>query len=222
MVLIGGTMFCFYEGMENINFEYLQTFYLNTKLNLSEDTSDLIVSAMSASYTVNILKSSHKLLSFFGSQIGRGIGIFLAIKVEPKYFLYCDLLLISIANAILYFYANTSETMLIIGTVILGLGFSTVFPCIYSYMERHIRLTNVICGILMVSCASIATVDPIIVGRYIKDYPYILLYVNIGSTVLVIMAFMSIEITSAFRKTTKLITHTNNIESIAETQQCIH
>lgn len=43
----------FYEGMENINFEYLETFFVNTKLNLSEDTSDLIVSSMSAAYTVN-------------------------------------------------------------------------------------------------------------------------------------------------------------------------
>ena len=84
-------------------------------------------------------------------------------------------------------------------------------------MERHIRLTNVICGILMVSCASIATVDPILVGRYIKDYPYILLYVNIGSTILVIIAFMSIEITAAIRKKSlkALKTDTKAIESIA-------
>lgn len=140
----------------------------------------------------------------------------MAIKVEPKYFLYCDLILISVANGILYFFADTSETMAIIGTVCLGLGFSTVFPCIYSYLERHIRLTNIICGFLMVSCASIATVDPIIVGRYIKDYPFILLYVNIGSTVLVVMAFLTIEITSGIRKSrikTKTKTNINDINT---------
>jgi fucose permease len=183
MVIIGGLMFCFYEGMENINFEYLSTFSFNLKLNLSKQTSALVLSAMSAAYTV-----------------GRGVGIVLAIKIEPKYFLYCDIILISIGNAIIYIYANTSETMYITGVVILGLGFSTVFPCIYSYMEQHIRLTNFICGILMVSCASIAIIDPIIVGRYITDYPYILLYVNIGSTVLVMISFLTIEISAIIRR----------------------
>jgi MFS family permease len=183
MVIIGGLMFCFYEGMENINFEYLSTFSFNLKLNLSKQTSALILSAMSGAYT-----------------IGRGVGIVLAIKIEPKYFLYCDIILISVGNAIMYFYANTSETMFIIGVVILGFGFSTVFPCIYSYMEQHIRLTNFICGILMFSCASIAIIDPIIVGHNIKDHPYILLYVNIGSTVLVIISFLTIEISSLIKK----------------------
>jgi hypothetical protein len=183
MVIIGGLMFCFYEGMENINFEYLSTFSFNIKLNLSKKTSALILSAMSAAYT-----------------IGRGVGIVLAIKIEPKYFLYCDIILISIGNTIMYLYANTSETMFITGVVILGFGFSTVFPCIYSYMEQQIRLTNFICGILMVSCATIAIVDPIIVGRYIKDYPYILLYVNIGSTVLVVISFLTIEISALIKK----------------------
>lgn len=53
MVAVGGVMLCFYEGMENINFEYQFTFFDSTKLDLSEETSDLIVSALSAAYTVS-------------------------------------------------------------------------------------------------------------------------------------------------------------------------
>ena len=53
MVGIGCVMLCFYEGMENINFEYQSTFFYSTGLNISEKTSDLIVSAMSAAYTVS-------------------------------------------------------------------------------------------------------------------------------------------------------------------------
>ena len=53
MVGIGCVMLCFYEGMENINFEYQSTFFYCTGLNISEKTSDLIVSAMSAAYTVS-------------------------------------------------------------------------------------------------------------------------------------------------------------------------
>ncbi|XP_054157271.1 major facilitator superfamily domain-containing protein 4A-like [Oppia nitens] len=166
ILITGSIMLCFYEGMENINFEYLSTFNVNTDLKLSEQTSDVIMSVMSASYT-----------------LGRGIGIILAIKVQPKYFLYTNFILISIGNLILYLSANTSEIWLYVGTVILGFGFSTVFPSIFSYMESRIRLTNTVCGILSVSCAIIATVDPIIVGQYISNYPYILLYVNIASIV---------------------------------------
>ena len=133
-------------------------------------------------------------------QIGRGIGIFVAMKVRPKYFLYCDLLLISMGNTILYFYADNSVVISFVGTVVLGLGFSTFFPCIYSYLEEHIHLTNVICGILMVSCASIATIDPIVVGQYIDNNPFILIYVNIGSTILVLIAFLATEFITSSKK----------------------
>ncbi|CAG2164568.1 unnamed protein product [Oppiella nova] len=176
LVSICSVMFCFYEGMENINFEYLATFNINTELELSKQTSDLIASAMSTAYT-----------------IGRGVGIFLAIKIQPKYFLYLDLILISLGNGILYAFSNTSEVMVYIGTITLGFGFSTVFPCVFSYMELFIPMTDMICGIITVSGALIAIIDPIIVGRYITEAPYILLYLNIGSTILVIIAFLTIE-----------------------------
>ncbi|CAG2120194.1 unnamed protein product, partial [Medioppia subpectinata] len=193
LVSICSVMFCFYEGMENINFEYLSTFYYNTELNLTKQTSDLIASSMSAAYT-----------------IGRGVGIFLAIRVQPKYFLYLDLVLIASGNAILYVFSNTSEVMVYFGTIVLGFGFSTVFPCVFTYMELFIPMTDMVCGIITVSGALIAIIDPIIVGRFITDAPYILLYLNIGSTVLVVIAFLTIEtITYTKRRQDRLALQTS-------------
>lgn len=68
MVTMGAIMFCFFEGLETINFEYMASFTSLVELSdgtyLDQETSAYIASAMAIAYT-----------------IARGLGIFLAIKV---------------------------------------------------------------------------------------------------------------------------------------------
>ena len=64
LVLIGAAMSCFYDGMENISFEYMTSFLVNTPLDISDTEAAKLVSLMSAAYTV-----------------ARGLGILVIIKV---------------------------------------------------------------------------------------------------------------------------------------------
>ena len=190
LISIGATMLMFYEGVEALFFDYIAAFSTETKLSLSDQQGAYIALGLSCSYT-----------------IGRGLGIVAAMKIRPRYFVYFDLFIISCSLTTLYIYANDSANMLFISVVSIGLGFSTFSPSIYSYLEEHLHLTNFICGILLVSCSTINIVDPVLAGYFLKSDAYILIYLSIGSIIIVIFSYFLIEITAFIKDHNIVICH---------------
>lgn len=172
LVFIGGLMACFYDGMENISFEYMTSFLVNTALSITESEAAQMVSALSAAYT-----------------IARGLGILLILKVPPRFLLLLDFVLIFLGLSLLYTSMDSSRTGVYGGLVLLGLGTATFMPTMFSYFEEHIRLTDRLCAILTLSCALVSTVDPLIVGHLITSLPAIVLYIDYASIVVVAIAF---------------------------------
>ena len=105
-----------------------------------------------------------------------------------------DFVLIFVGLNLLYFHMSSSETGLLVGLLVLGMGSATFMPCMFSYFEEHIRLTNSLCAILSLSCALVSTIDPIIVGHLISTLPSIVLYINYASLVVVSIAFALFEL----------------------------
>lgn len=190
LISIGAAMLMFYEGVEALFFDYIAAFSTETKLSLSDQQGAYIALGLSCSYT-----------------IGRGLGIVAAMKIRPRYFVYFDLFIISCSLTTLYIYANDSANMLFVSVVTIGLGFSTFSPSIYSYLEEHLHLTNFICGILLVSCSTINIVDPVLAGYFLKSDAYILIYLSIGSIIIVIFSYFLIEITAFIKDHNIVICH---------------
>ena len=190
LISIGATMLMFYEGVEALFFDYIAAFSTETKLRLSDQQGAYIALGLSCSYT-----------------IGRGLGIVAAMKIRPRYVVYFDLFIISCSLTTLYIYANDSAIMLFISVVTIGLGFSTFSPSIYSYLEEHLHLTNFICGILLVSCSTINIVDPVLAGYFLQSDAYILIYLSIGSIIIVIFSYFLIEITAFIKDHNIVICH---------------
>ncbi len=182
LVFIGGAMACFYDGMENISFEYMTSFLVNTALSISESEAAQMVSALSAAYT-----------------IARGVGILLILRVPPRFLLLVDTALIFAGLSLLYFNMNSSRAGLYGGLVVLGVGTATFMPTMFSYFEEHIRLTDKVCALLTLSCALVSTVDPIIVGRLISSLPAVVLYINYASIVVVAIAFTLFDLVLLWR-----------------------
>ncbi|CAG2116597.1 unnamed protein product, partial [Medioppia subpectinata] len=61
---------------------------------------------------------------------------------------------ISIGNVvtILFEVNGYSHTVLFIGVIVTGIGFSTVFASVYAFLEKHIAISNAVGGLLVCTC----------------------------------------------------------------------
>jgi fucose permease len=183
VILIGGALLCFEMGIEQNTFNYLQTFSVHVDLKLSKSTGAYMTSALSASYTASRL-----------------MAILFATKFSTLPMLYFDLIVILIGNLIVMFYANTSETGLWIGLIVLGAGFSSCFPAIYAFLEERINVTNTVCGMFMFMSSIGTTVSPLLEGKYIETWPLIFVWINLVSVVICILLFIGLHCTDIMKQ----------------------
>ena len=173
VILLGALILCFETGIEINSFSYLQTFVVHVDLKLSKSTGAYMVSVIRGSY-----------------MISRGLNIFLAAKFNPKFLLMIDFALIAVGNTLLLIFANSDQTMIWIGIILMGFGFSPVYPMVYSFLEERINVTNTVCGFFMFSSALMTIVNPLIEGKFIEEYPLIYVYINIGCLAVCFMTFI--------------------------------
>lgn len=125
VVILGGLILCFEATVEQNTFNYLQAFAVHTDLKLTKSKGAFMISALSASFT-----------------LFRLFGILFATHFSTLSMLYFNFTIILISNVIIKIYANTNETGLWIGLILLGLGCSSSFPGIYAFLEERINVTN--------------------------------------------------------------------------------
>jgi len=105
------------------------------------------------------------------------------------------MLLIGVGNSILLVFGNTSEQLLWIGLIVVGVGHSCVFPGIYAFLEERINVTNSVCGCFMFASSIATTTNPVLIGYYIESFPMIFVYINVVSLVIVLMIFVGLHST---------------------------
>lgn len=178
LVSMGSLFLTFFVGMEQMHLQFLPTFAVNTELNLSPSTAAMMSSAAALAFTV-----------------GRCLSIPLAIKLRPQTILYSNHILMLTGTMILAVYANSSETMLWLGNVILGLGFSSVYASIYAFLENQFRVTNRVGSIFVFAGGLTAAVSPSLVGQYIEASPLILVWFNLVCCLLCLSIMFIIHFT---------------------------
>lgn len=178
LVGMGSLFLTFFVGMEQMHLQFLPTFAVNTELDLSPSTAAMMSSAAALAFTV-----------------GRCVSIPLAIKLKPQTILYTNHFLMLLGTILLAIYANNSETMLWVGNIILGCGFSSVYASIYAFLEQKIRVTNRIGSLFVFAGGLTAAVSPSLVGQYIEANPLILVWFNLACCLLCLTIFVIIHLT---------------------------
>lgn len=168
--------------MEQMHLQFLPTFAVSSDLKLSASQSALVSSAAAAAFTV-----------------GRGLSVPLAIKLPPQKILYSNHVLMFTGSLILLLYSNTSEVMMWLGNIILGAGFSSVYASIYAFLEQHLSVTNTIGSIFVFAGGLTAATSPSVVGHYIEAQPLILVYFNLGCTILCFFIFLIIHLSISLK-----------------------
>ncbi|KAG4071203.1 hypothetical protein HA402_001193 [Bradysia odoriphaga] len=124
-----------------------------------------------------------------GFTIGRLVGIFLILKIQPHFIFAANLILLAISNTILYIWGGSSMTMLWVGSVMIGVGMSTVYPSLYAYIEKYLFITESVSGVITIAASCMSAIYPLIVGNSIETNPEILIYVNYASICVSSVAF---------------------------------
>ncbi|XP_054163819.1 major facilitator superfamily domain-containing protein 4B-like [Oppia nitens] len=146
-----------YTTVELAHFGYSSTYYQFISIRLSASESAEIFSIMASSFT-----------------IGRCISAFIAIKLKPKVMIAYHFIVIAVGLTTLYF-GQSSVKFIWLGNVIIGFGFSAVFPAIFAFAEQYIKVNDTISTILIFSSASLTLFTPFILGPFLENSSFILL-----------------------------------------------
>lgn len=160
-----------YGGMEVSTFQFIPTFGQYSNLKMSESASAYVLTGLLAMFA-----------------IGRAIGTIFIFKVRPELILLTNFIFIIIANLILLTCATSNLTMFWIGSILLGLGYSTMFPSFCAFMEKYLVFTSGITSLIVVFAATTAAIYPVIIGKKIEQNAVILTYTNFTSMLICAVA----------------------------------
>lgn len=162
IVLLGCVLICCYATVQILFLQFFAKFGISTALNLSKATATLMTSVCAASYAVCC-----------------GLSIIVATRISVRSMLSVTMPLVLIGNILLASFANTSELMVWISLIVIGVGFSSTIPAIYSYLEQKINVTDFVCGLFLFSSSISSIAATTIFGHFIESYPFIFVYFNI-------------------------------------------
>lgn len=160
-----------YQAMEVSTMQFLPIFGQYSDLNLSESASSYILTGLNVAFA-----------------IGRLIGIIIIFKVRPELIIITNFIFIVAGTLILLIWANSSLTMLWTGSIILGIGYSTMFPSFCAYIEKYLVFTSAIATCIIVFGSTVSAIYPIIVGKFIEHHNVVLTYTIFFSTFVCVLA----------------------------------
>lgn len=122
--------------------------------------------------------------------LGRLANIVLAIKMDVRVMLYVNLVLIVTGNLVLTFLATKQAVELTwLSVILLGLGYSSTFPCLFSFIEQRITITNSLNSFLVFVTSSVFAVDSLVIGNSIDSNPSLFQYLNSTFSILFVVLF---------------------------------
>ena len=177
IVIITCIFLAFYSISEVIYLEFGATYFQYIPIRLSASKAAEIFSAMSLSYT-----------------IGRGINIFVALKVKLHIIIAYHFLII-ITAIITLLTVDKSLIHLWIGSLMLSFGFSPIFPAVFAFIGQYVEITNRIGTILIFAHACLNIIVPFILGTYLEQYPFVFpLGIIMNVSVGILMYFLMLYI----------------------------
>lgn len=123
---------------------------------------------LSAATSVHLMS-----LSSFAYTMGRLVTSFISIKVVPDIILFYHYIILFTSLGFLYF-GQHELTYITIGTMMIGYGFSAMWPGIFALTERHLRLSDEVCSFFTFLSGGLSLIIPFVLGQSFKTHPMIL------------------------------------------------
>lgn len=161
-----------YLGLEISFGSFLMTFAVNSSLKLSKATGAHLTTLFWSTFTfIRVLT-----ILVIGWAGNRGV-------------ILTSLTLVLSANALLTPFGDSNQLLLWLGVGMIGIGMSSVWACIFGYLEEFFPVTSVIGSLMIVSAVLGEFVFPVIISSFVKDFPQILLWVVLFCSVSIALLF---------------------------------
>ena len=174
LVFLGCCFGGFNQAMEQCSVLFIATFATNSPIKLSDQEGTRILLGLNVGFAV-----------------GRAAGIVTVLKVLPQFILAVNFGLALLGNTLLLTVGGSSLTWMWIGSICLGLGFSTMYPAFYAFLEKHLFVSDTIAATITVSAGLVSALYPLIVKKYVEEMPKILNYMDYVGCAVCIAALLS-------------------------------
>lgn len=132
---------------------------------------------------------------FWGSlATGRGIAIFIANCCGPAVMLIIDLTFMIIGGIVLTMGVQYYDKLLWLGTLVLGLGMSSVFPAGISWAEKYFRVTGKSTAVFVIGSAAGQMIVPSVIGYFYENFSaMVLMYASLALCVTSTVIFITMQ-----------------------------
>jgi len=165
---------------EQNHYNYIST-YLQKKKGLPEKTAAYGQSVLSMSIT-----------------IGRLLNIFLTMCVKVQYMIFVNFTLLILGNFIMII-SGTSISGAYASIVFIGLGFSSLYPFLISFVEERISMSNRMIAFMTFSAGIFQTPGPLLIGEYLEKTPDKFIVFNLAITTSAFALYIVLSTLEFFR-----------------------
>ena len=151
-----------YLGLEIAFGSFLTTFAVNSSLSLSKVDGAHLTTLFWSTFTLFRVATV-----FYIEVVGNERNIFASLTV------------ILIANACLVPFGASNVTLLIIGVALIGIGISSVWACVFGFLEEHFPVTSLMSAFMIVAATLGEFVFPAVISAFIAKDPQILMWVTL-------------------------------------------
>lgn len=156
---------------ENMYMDFAPTFFQFVDLRLPAPTAADIASTMA--------------IALAG---GRGLCVFIAMKVRPQYMIIIHAWLIWIGVVVQYFCQGWLE-VLWFSAVLICYGYSCIYVALYAFVNQYFEMTDAV-GTIFIACYnSLYLFLPYFIGDNIETFPNILMYLMFACVSVAILDF---------------------------------
>ena len=122
----------------------------------------------------------------------RIVAVTLLDKLSHEMSILLSLSIVLLANVFLAPFANSDATMLWIGVGLIGVGMSSIWPCVFGFLEMQFKVTSVIGSVIIMSAIVGEFVFPVLISSFISAYPQVLLWTVLFCSISITLIFLMI------------------------------
>ena len=145
------------------------------------------------------------------STAGRGISVFVAMKVRPQIMIGYHFAILYVSIGLLILFGQHNLTMLWLTNVLIGLGLSALFPAMFAYLEQYIVITNPIGTCVILFSDLFNLFNPFLLGLMVEKHSVVVILFEMLYLILCTSIFAIILL--VVRKYSKISEKLNNLNN---------
>ena len=183
LIALSAVLLGTFMALEGTAFQFLPAYTHYSNYKLSQADGARVLSALNVAFT-----------------LGRLVGIVAILRVGPKLILVLNILIVAMANLLLLSSSGSGAVESVwVGSILLGIGFSTTVPTVFAFLRAHLNITNMVGSIMLVGGSAAATCYPLIIGAHIETFANVVLWLNLATLCVSTVAFVTIILLIRFK-----------------------